>query len=234
MEHQTHTITQFDTDLEALRTAATTMAGLVEQQFLKAVEAVREGDLELVTQVLHDEAEVNRMHVETDLRCHQMIAKLQPIAVDLREIIAVLHMNSDFERIGDEAKKIAYAARDLRGRTLPINMERIDQMASMVCEMLRTGTDAYVQQNAQASAPLLARDKDVDKLRDELTADLLVAMSENRDSVVECLKLIFIVQSIERVGDHAKNVGEYVVTVVEGVDPRHRRSVLQGKNEDKS
>ena len=223
-----HTITQFDTDLDALRTAATTMAGLVEQQFLKAVEAVREGDLDLVTQVLTDEAQVNRMHVETDLRCHQMIAKLQPIAVDLREIIAVLHMNNDFERIGDEAKKIAYAARDLRGRTLPIGIERIDRMAGMVCEMLRTGTDAFVQQDADASDPLLARDKDVDRLRDELTADLLAVMGDNRDAVEECLKLIFIVQSIERVGDHAKNVGEYVVTVVKGIDPRHRRSVAKG------
>lgn len=225
MEHSEHTISQFDTDLDALRTAATTMAGLVEQQFLKSVEAVREGDLELVTQVLTDEAEVNRMHVRTDLQCHQMIAKLQPIAVDLREIIAVLHMNNDFERIGDEAKKIAHAARELRKRTLPISMERIDRMAVMVCEMLRTGTDAFVQQNAEASEPLLARDKDVDRLRDELTADLLSAMTDNPDSIEECLKLIFIVQSIERVGDHAKNVGEYVVTVVKGIDPRHRRSV---------
>lgn len=101
-----HTISHFDTDLHALRSAATTMAGLVEQQFLRSVQAVRESDLDLVAQVLTDEGEVNRMHVRTDLQCHQMIAKLQPIAVDLREIIAVLHMNNDFERIGDEAKKL--------------------------------------------------------------------------------------------------------------------------------
>lgn len=99
--------------------------------------------------------------------------------------------------------------------------------------MIRTGTDAFVRQDANACEPLLARDKEVDSLRDELTADLLNAMSSDSDSVSECLALIFVVQSIERVGDHAKNVGEYVVTVVEGVDPRHRRSVSAGQDKDK-
>ena len=82
--------------------------------------------------------------------------------------MAVLHMNSDFERSGDEAKKFARKARGLRGRTLPISMERIDSMAAIVCEMIRTGTDAFVQQDAKACEPLLARDREVDDLRDEL------------------------------------------------------------------
>ncbi len=224
-----HTISQFDIDLHSLRNAATAMAGLVEEQFMRAVAAVHDGDLDLVTQVLTDEAEVNRMHVQTDLRCHQMIAKLQPIAVDLREIIAVLHMNNDFERIGDEAKKIAKKARDLRGRNVPISLDRIDRMSSIVCDMMRTAIDSFLRQDAGASEVLLTRDKEVDQLRDELTADLLKAMMESRDSVAEAMSLVFIVQSIERVGDHAKNIGEYVVTVVEGVDPRHRRSVAAGR-----
>ncbi len=223
-----HTISQFDIDLHSLRSAATAMAGLVEEQFMRSVASVREGDLDLIAQVLTDEAEVNRMHVQTDLRCHQMIAKLQPIAVDLREIIAVIHMNNDFERIGDEAKKIAKKARDLKGRSVPIALDRIDEMASIVCEMLRTAIDAFLRQDATASERLLERDRRVDELRDQLTHDLLTAMSDSRDTVMEGMALIFIVQSIERVGDHAKNIGEYVVTVVEGIDPRHRRSVAAG------
>ncbi|MEZ5742062.1 MAG: phosphate signaling complex protein PhoU [Burkholderiaceae bacterium] len=224
-----HTNTIFNADLTALRLAATSMAGLVERQFTRAVSAVRDGDLDLIAQILTDEAEVNRMHVQIDLRCHQMIARLQPIAVDLREIIAVLHMNNDFERIGDEAKKIAKKARDLRGRQLPVPLEKLDRMTTIVSEMLLAATDAFVRQDATASEPLNKRDKDVDRLRDEITADLLRVMGENPEAVAECLTLVFIVQSIERVGDHAKNVAEYVVTVVEGVDPRHRRSVAAGK-----
>lgn len=224
-----HTISQFDTELEQLRTAAIGMGGLVERQFMRAVEAVREGNLDLVAQVLLDEKEVNRTHVRVDLLCHQIIARLQPIAVDLREIIAILHMNSDFERIGDEAKKIAKKAREISGRNLPVSMDRIERMAGMVADMLRTATDAFVRQDAAASDGLLKRDKDVDRLRDELTADLGQCMAANPADIGGCLSLIFVVQSIERVGDHAKNVGEYVVTVVEGVDPRHKRSVAEGK-----
>ena len=222
-----HTISQFDTDLQSLRSSVTAMAGLVEEQFLRSVAAVREGDLDLVAQVLTDEAEVNRMHVQIDLKCHQIIARLQPIAVDLREIIAVLHMNNDLERIGDEAKKIAKKARQLHGRSLPISMDRIDRMAIMVRDMLRTATDAFVHQNPDACEPLLLRDKDVDRLRDELTADLMTAMGQSPSAVSEGLAVVFVVQSLERVGDHAKNIGEYVVTVVEGIDPRHRRSVAK-------
>lgn len=223
-----HTMSKFDAELDGLRVEVTSMAGLVERQFSRAVQAVRESDLDLVSQVLEDEAEVNRMHVRTDLRCHQMIAKLQPIAVDLREIIAVLHMNSDFERIGDEAKKIAKKARQLNGRSLPISMERLDRMARMVSEMLLAANDAYVRRDPSASEPIRKRDKEVDALRDELTADLLTAMARMPDAVAECMALVFIVQSIERVGDHAKNVAEYVVTVVDGVDPRHPRSMAGG------
>ena len=102
-----HTYSQFDTDLHRLRSASTTMAGLVEQQFRRAVEAVINEDLGLVAQVLADEAEVNRMHMQTDLMCNQMIAKLQPIAVDLREILANIHMNNDLERVGDHATNIS-------------------------------------------------------------------------------------------------------------------------------
>src|SRR4051812_41202858 len=124
-----HTYSQFDTDLHRLRSASATMAGLVERQIIRAVDAVLTEDLGRVAQVLTDETDVNRMHMQTDLLCNQMIAKLQPIAVDLREILAALHMNNDLERIGDEAKKIALKAQTLGARSLPIPGERIAHMA---------------------------------------------------------------------------------------------------------
>ena len=218
-----HTYTQFDTELARLRSASTAMAALVERQFLLAVDAVLHEDLGRVAQVLVDETEVNRMHMQTDLMCNQMIARLQPIAVDLREILAALHMNNDLERIGDEAKKIALKARQLGKRPLPIATERISLMAHNAAEMLRMAVDAYIRQDAKVAAALVDRDREVDALRNELTAELTEIMSATPSMVSQALALIFVVQSIERVGDHATNVSEYVVTVVEGTDTRHAK-----------
>jgi phosphate transport system protein len=219
-----HTYSQFDTDLHRLRSASTTMAGLVERQFIRAVDAVLTEDLGRVAQVLADETEVNRMHMQTDLLCNQMIARLQPIAVDLREILAALHMNNDLERIGDEAKKIALKAPLLGARPLPIAGDRIGKMAETACEMLRLAVDAYVRQDPAVAEALVRRDRDVDALRNELTEELTAVMAANPAAVSPALALIFVVQSIERVGDHATNISEYVVTVVDGTDPRHSKT----------
>ena len=216
-----HTYRQFDTDIDAMRSAITTMGGLVERQFVRAVDAVRYGDLRLTMQVLADERVVNQLHVESDLRCNQVIAKRQPIAVDLREIIGVIHSINDLERIGDEAKKIALKAEQFTDRTLPIPFEPIGRMAEIVTEMLRAAIEAFLRQDATVSAPLTERDADVDALRDDLIAQLIVRMTADPTCVSDALALVFVVQSIERVGDHAKNIAEYVVHVVSGIDARH-------------
>jgi len=219
-----HTYSQFDTDLHRLRSGSTAMAYLVERQFLRAVDAVLTEDPGRIAPVLVDETEVDRMHIQTDLLCNQMIAKLQPIAVDLREILAALHMNNDLERIGDEAKKIALKARHLGTRPLPIATDRIARMAAISCEMLRLAVDAYIRQDSRVAVTLIERDREVDALRNELTDELTVVMGASPAVVSPALALIFVVQSIERVGDHATNISEYVVTVVEGTDTRHSRT----------
>lgn len=218
-----HTYRQFDTDIDAMRSAVSTMGGLVERQIVRAIDAVRHGDLRLLTQVLEDERVVNQLHVESDLRCNRMIALRQPIAVDLREIIAVIHTINDLERIGDEAKKIALKARAFADGRLPVPFEPIGRMAEIVVEMLHGAIDAFVRQDAGAAARLTSRDAEVDALRDEMVSTLIGRMSDDPATVSDALALVFVVQSIERVGDHAKNVAEYVVHVVSGVDPRHAR-----------
>lgn len=223
-----HTFKQFDTDIDAMRSAVSMMGGLVERQLIRAVDAVRTGDLRLVMQVLDDEKTVNQLHLETDLRCNQTIARRQPIAVDLREIIAVIHTINDLERVGDEAKKIALKARQFVDAQLPIPFEPIQRMADLTVDMLRHAIDAFVRHDAAASEALHARDGEVDALRDALVAQLVKRMGEQVDVVQEALALAFVVQSIERVGDHAKNIGEYVVHVVSGVDPRHSRPEVAG------
>jgi phosphate transport system protein len=216
-----HTYKAFDTDIDTLRSSVTTMGGLVERQFIRAIDSVRHADLRRVMEVLADEVEVNRMHVETDLRCNQVIARRQPIAVDLRETIAVLHSINDLERIGDEAKKIALKAKDFNGRVLPIDLDRIQQMADLVVAMLAQAIDAFVRHDTAVSPLLIERDREVDELRDGLISELIARMQADPQCVTDALAVVFIVQSIERVGDHAKNIAEYVVQIVEGIDPRH-------------
>jgi phosphate transport system protein len=220
-----HTFRQFDTDIDAMRSAVSMMGGLVERQFIRAVDAVRYADLRLVTQVLEDERVVNQLHLESDLRCNQMIARRQPIAVDLREIIAVIHTINDLERVGDEAKKIALKAKNFVEGKLPVPFEPIARMADIVVEMLRGAIDAFVRQDAGAAARLTSRDHEVDALRDRMVSELIGRMTDDPATVSDALALVFVVQSIERVGDHAKNVAEYVVHVVSGVDPRHSKFV---------
>ena len=216
-----HTHKAFDTDIDTLRSSVTTMGGLVERQFVRAIDAVRYGDLRRVMDVLTDEETVNRMHVETDLRCNQVIARRQPIAVDLRETIAVIHSINDLERIGDEAKKIALKAKDFNGRPLPIDLDKIQRMADLVVAMLGAAIDAFVRHDTAVSASRAERDRAVDQLRDGLIEELIATMAADSRCVSDALALVFIVQSIERVGDHAKNIAEYVVQIVEGIDPRH-------------
>ena len=225
---QDHTHRQFDTDIERLRSAVTVMGGLVERQVTRAVDAVRLRDMGVAAQVLADEQRVNQLHLECDLRCNQTIARRQPIAIDLREIIAVLHINNDLERIGDESKKIARKARALQGRPRPIPTDRIARMADIAREMLRLAVDAFIRQDPRAAAALANRDDEVDRLRNELIEELTTVMGTTPQSVSAALELVFVVQSIERVGDHATNISEYVVSVVDGTDTRHSRTAAIG------
>jgi phosphate transport system protein len=216
-----HTYRQFDADIDSIRSAFTTMGGLVERQLLRAVDAVRYGDLRLTTAVLVDERQINQMQVESDLRCNQIIAKRQPIAIDLREIIGVIHGVNDLERIGDEAKKIALKAQQFVDGNLPIPFDPILQMTEIVADMLRSAIDGFLRQDEAAAERLIQRDIEVDALRDQLISTLMQRMSEDPTRVSESLSLVFVVQSLERVGDHAKNIAEYIMHVVSGVDSRH-------------
>jgi phosphate transport system protein len=219
-----HTNRQFDSDIDGVRSAFTTLGGLVERQVIRAIDSIKLGDLRLATQVLAEERQVNQMHIESDLRCNQVIARRQPIAVDLREIIAVLHSVNDLERIGDEAKKIALKAPLFVDGRMPVRFEPIAEMADIAIDMLRTAIEAFMRQDLNAAETLHERDGEVDALRDQQIAVLMARMAEEPKAVQECMALVFIVQSIERIGDHAKNIAEYVINVVSGVDSRHARS----------
>lgn len=218
-----HTFKAFDTDIEGMRSAVIAMGGLVEKQFTRAIDAVRHADLRLVSQVLADEEIVNTQHVQADVLCNQFLARRQPFAVDLREVLAAIHAINDLERIGDEAKKIVLKARDLgdMAKRFDLPLDAVHEMAENVRVMLEQALDAFVRHDASVAERLAATDAGVDARRDALRQDLVQRAARQPESVTACVEMIFIVQSIERVGDHAKNIAEYVVTIVEGVDRRH-------------
>lgn len=210
----------FDADIEELRSTVTTMAGLVERQFVRAIEAIRRHDPKLVEAVLLDEPRVNQLQVDSDLRCNRTIARRQPIAIDLREIIAVIHIVNDLERIGDEAKKIAIRSRDFADAPLPIGIDGIERMASLARSMFDAAIDAFVRHDGGVAGRLEAVDDEVDALRDRLVGKLMQAMAAQPGAVSCGVAAVFVVQSIERVGDHAKNIAEHVTLLVDGVDLR--------------
>ncbi len=220
MTAREHAHRTFDTDIEALRSAVTTMAGLVGRQLVRAIDAIRRYDAQLVAAVLLDEQRVNQLQVESDLRCNRTIARRQPIAIDLREIIAVIHIVNDLERIGDEAKKIAIRSRDFADVPSPIGIDEIERMALRARAMFDAAIDAFVRHDPSVAARLGASDDEVDDLRDRLIGQLMQAMAQHPGAVTSGLAAVFVVQSIERVGDHAKNIAEHVALLVDGVDPR--------------
>ena len=163
------------------------------------------------------------LRMQVDLLCNQLIARRQPIAVDLREVMAAIHAVNDLERIGDEAKKIAYKSRhlDAYSRRDSLPLEKVQTMASLVIGMLEQALDAFLRHDARTSHDLAERDRAVDRLRNELNDELVARMSADPASITAAMDLVFAVQSLERIGDHAKNIAEYVVNVVEGIDTRH-------------
>ncbi len=225
-----HTVKAFDEDMERVRSIVVAMGGLVEKQFTRALDAVRYGDLRLASLVLADETMVNQMQVQADLLCNQVIARRQPIAIDLRELIGAIHTIHDLERIGDEAKKIALRSKGIETYTdrASLPLERVATMAEHARAMLGRALDAMVRHDASLAATVPDLDVEVDSERDALQENLLARMGTDSGAIAAALDVMFVVQSIERIGDHAKNLAEYVIHIVEGIDTRHTRSVGNG------
>ncbi|MBI5897642.1 MAG: phosphate signaling complex protein PhoU [Rhodocyclales bacterium] len=220
--NQEHISRQFDADLEGLRTRVLAMGGLVEQQLKRAMDGLESGDIGLIDQVIANDRQVNRHEVELDEACNNVIARRQPAAVDLRMIMTVVKTITDLERIGDEAKKIAKMARALHvggSRGMP----RVDLRgpADIAVAMLRKALDAFARLDVNSSADVVRQDREVDAGFQAAMRQLITYMMEDPRTISSSLDLLFVARSIERVGDHAKNISEYVVYLVKGRDVRH-------------
>jgi len=219
-----HTHKQFDADMEAIRSGVLAMGGLVEKQLTRAVAALA-GDetAELAEAVGTDEQAVNRMQMEIDQQCTQIIAKRQPAAGDLRMIMTVTKVVNDLERIGDEAKKVVFKSGQAAGSGRLAQLRNYDVTRALVSvrSMLQAALDAFARLDAAAAAKVIGDDRSVDASFHAIMRQLISYMMEDPRTIGAALEIVFIAKSIERVGDHAKNIAEAVVQAVMGVDVRH-------------
>ncbi len=219
-----HTLKQFDLELEQIRTGVLAMGGLVEKQLARALTALQDDDdAETIEAVGADEQAINRMQMDIDQQCTQIIAKRQPAAGDLRMIMTVTKVVNDLERIGDEVKKIAFKAEQARGTAnlAQIRYYDVARALTTVRSMLQAALDAFARLDASAAAEVVGDDEAVDVAFKAILRQLISYMMEDPRTITPALEIVFIAKSIERVGDHAKNIAEAVVQVVKGIDVRH-------------
>ncbi len=217
-----HISRRFNKDLEALRNNVLSMGGLVESQLERAVEAVVSGDSELGLQVAYDDYKVNHLEVSIDEECSRILATRAPTASDLRLIVAIIKTITDLERIGDEAEKIGFLASKLAEMDRPAGSYReLKNLGGQVSRMVRHAMDAFARLDVQASLAVVKDDEMVDEEYETIQRQCITFMMEDPRSIKRVMNVTWAARALERIGDHAKNIGEYVIYMVHGKDIRH-------------
>ena len=218
-----HISKQYDYDLEALRSRMMQMGGLVESQVRSAIAGYLEFDEARIEQVIQDDARVNELEVQVDNDLGQIIVRRQPAASDLRLLLAMSKSVVDLERIGDEAAKIARMAREIHsaGRMSGAPLTAVVHISEIAIGMLRKSLDAFARLDAAAAARVFAEDAAIDEEFRGILRQLITFMMEDPRTITSALKIVWVAKALERIGDHAKNISEYVIYIVKGRDVRH-------------
>ena len=218
-----HINKQYDQDLEAIRSRMMQMGGLVEAQIRAAIAGYLDGDRERIEQVIAGDAKVNELEVAIDNDLGQIIVRRQPAASDLRLILAASKIVTDLERIGDEATKIARMARDIHsnGPVTGTRLVPITHMSEVAVGMLRRSLDAFARLDAAAAARVIGEDEAIDEEFRAIIRQLITFMMEDPRTITTSLGIVWAAKAFERIGDHAKNIAEYVIYIVKGRDVRH-------------
>src|SRR5450830_1193930 len=223
MQQSEHTFKQYDAELEAVRGKVLEMGGLVEQQIVSALDSLVKLDPNLAKEVMESDRSVNALEVQIDEDCSHIIARRQPAAGDLRMIMMMVKTITDLERIGDEATKIARVAQKISesDRMYTPRFNEIKSMVGLVREMLRTALDAFARLDVTKTVEVARQDEQVDEQFRAAMRQLITFMLEDPRTISMSLEVLFVAKAIERIGDHAKNIAEYVVYMVKGKDVRH-------------
>jgi phosphate transport system protein len=217
-----HISQQFNAELEEIRSLVLAMGGLVEEQIRNATQSLVEGDVELAEAVISRDVNVNKAEVNIDEECTHIIARRQPAATDLRLVIAVIKTITDLERIGDQAERVARMGIRLAEVDRPKNnyME-LQNMGEHVAKMVHGALDAFARMDVDSAIKVSKRDDKVDKEYDGIMRQCLTFMMEDPRKITQMLDIMWAARAVERIGDHAKNICEYVIYLVKGKDVRH-------------
>ena len=217
-----HISRRFNEDLERVRSKVLGMGGFVEQQLHKAITALVEGDSSLGESVALDDHQVNNMEVAIDEECSRILATRAPAAGDLRVIVAIIKTITDLERIGDEGEKIGYIASRLATMERPADKYReIKHLGRVVSDMVHDALDAFARMDVESALRVARQDRLVDEEYEAIQRQSITFMMEDPRTIRRALDVMWVVRALERIGDHAKNISEYVIYMVHGKDIRH-------------
>jgi phosphate transport system protein len=217
-----HISRRFNKDIEDLRNKVLAMGGVVEAQLARAITAIVTGDSELGLQVAEDDYKVNELEVSIDEECSRVLATRAPAAGDLRLIVAIIKTITDLERIGDEAEKIGFLASKLAGMDRPSDSYReLKTLGTHVSHMLRDAMNAFARLDVDEAFEVVREDEDVDQEYNAIQRQCITFMMEDPRSIKRVMNVTWTARSLERIGDHAKNICEYVIYMVRGRDVRH-------------
>jgi phosphate transport system protein len=220
-------VRHFQQELDQLKRRLLEMGGLAEEEVRVAIKGLVERDQGLIDRAITGDEPVNAMHIEVDNRCFTLLALYQPMAADLRAIVAAVKINTDLERVGDLAVNIAEAAE--RCLRVPPVKKLIDipRMAGIAQTMLRDALDAFVRRDIALAQRVLDEDDKLDELKTQIFRELLTYMLQDPSTIEAALDLILISRHLERIGDHATNIAEDVIFIVSARDVRHHADLRQ-------
>jgi phosphate transport system protein len=223
-DYTQHISGQFNAELESLRNHMLEMGGKVEQQLSNAIEALVNMDSGRAELIINLDHEVNQMEMNIDDQCSSILARRQPAASDLRLVVAIIKVNTDLERIGDEAAKVArQAVRLSEAGNSPSNFVEIRHIGTHVADMLRRSLDAFARLDVDMAVDVVKNDTVVDREYGSALRSLMTFMMEDPRSIGSIINEMWALRSLERIGDHASNIAEHVVYLVRGQDVRHGR-----------
>jgi phosphate transport system protein len=214
-------VPHFREELDALQGRLLEMGGLAEERVRAAIQGLVTRDPALFEKVLLGDEPINQLHIEVDNRCFRLLALHQPMATDLRAIVAAVKINTDLERVGDLAVNIAEAGTRYISHPPVKKLVDIPQMGDIAQAMLRDALDAFVKRDTRLAHEVLNEDDRLDSLKTQVFRDLLTYMLKDQSTVEPALDLILVSRHLERIGDHATNIAEDVIFMVSALDVRH-------------
>jgi phosphate transport system protein len=217
-----HYLGKYDEELEAIRNRVLSMGGLVEEQIGNAIRALGSGDVRQAEEVMQNDMRVNAFEVGIDEQCSQILARHQPAASDLRFVIAVIKTITDLERIGDQAERVARMAMQLAQKDRPKNQYAdVVALGERVLAMVHGALDAFARMDVEAAVAVARSDVAVDNDYESIMRQSITFMMEDPRTISRVMDVIWAIRALERIGDHARNMCEYVIYLVKGKDVRH-------------